>query len=135
MPLPEWLRGQLFFLRCSLSWLMHSAPLSFVRQFSQLRHLDLQVPTEVATSVSATELRQSLAPLSLQTLLLSHSSSDDAPLPRELVAALTKPSRAQGSPPLLAHWSASLTHLCIEMRYDDAAALLATAAACRWPLL
>jgi len=111
----------------SISWLLQAAPLARLRQFAQLRHLELDRPLLLEPTVSAHTLRQALSPLPLQTLLLPFT-------PGVLLAALTEPS-AQGEQPLLATWALSLTHLRCEISTEVDDAILRALSNCSWPLL
>jgi len=131
MPLPAWLFSRLPVLRCSLNWLLHADSLAELRSFSQLRHLDLErISNGVEATVSASQLRQALSPLLLQSLLLPFWS----PLPGELLVALTQPSE-QGQPSLMVQWAASLTHLQCEVRPQANDAMLRALSNTGWPLL
>jgi len=118
-----------------VDWLTWAEFLRCLCQFSQLSHLELDdIGWTPEQQVTAAQLRETLAPLPLQTLLLpfwNRALTTKAPM---LVSVLTQPS-AQGQPPLLIQWAATLTRLRCTAEVAEASSLLETLASCEWPVL
>jgi len=71
---PQWPRARLFLVRCSVGWLLHNNSLNLLRQFDQLRHLEVEGAKldEQSCDVTPETIRQALSSLRLQTLILPY---------------------------------------------------------------